>query len=171
MRTAADLQRRLNYEKTNREAEAALYNANKALRQVEELDFSGYATKAELAQKADKTDLDDYATREELSSVNGAVGGLGMSVSALEEKVSGKAAYTGAGDEAIDPDTTEEPVILTDRNTPGGKFFIVTLFSDMLGVGTVRIQLGISAEEPGEIYSRRAVLSVWSSWAKPTAEN
>lgn len=79
----------------------------------------------------------------------------------------GKAAYTGSGDNAIDPNTTTEHLILTNINVPVGSnwFFIKTEFYSSKSATSNRFQMALpyTATSTG-IHFRVYHSGSWSSW-------
>jgi hypothetical protein len=84
----------------------------------------------------------------------------------------GLAAYTGSGDTAIDPDTTLEPLIVTDKNTPGtGFWYVNTCFYSTKSDTANRMQYAF-AYTRGQMYSRRYHNGSWSDWTyHPTIQD
>lgn len=81
----------------------------------------------------------------------------------------GLAAYTGSGDAAIDPDTTIEPHILTNLNTPmGGSYFmhIYTSFYNTKSKTANRAQIAIPYNQTGSMYHRYYASGTWSDWRR-----
>lgn len=77
----------------------------------------------------------------------------------------GLAKYTGSGTSAIDPNTTTEHCIVTDRNVPtSGFWYIVTLFYDGKETDGVRSQFAIPYNAAGMMYNRYKSGSTWSAW-------
>jgi len=80
----------------------------------------------------------------------------------------GVAAYTGAGDTGIDPDTTIERLVLTNRNTPTSAFyFIATYFyntkTDAANKAQVAIPYNGYSTDSFHRYKRDGVWSEWMS--------
>lgn len=85
----------------------------------------------------------------------------------------GKAAYTGSGTNAINPNTTLEELCLTDHANaprPGYWFFIRTMLytdTDNLTTTAYRAQLAIPAGATMSVYHRTySVNSGWSTWRR-----
>lgn len=77
----------------------------------------------------------------------------------------GLAKYSGSGDAAIDPDTTTEHLILTNKNTPAKVFYYVfTMFYSAKTTSNNRAQLAIPYTASAPIYHRRCVDETWSAW-------
>ena len=73
--------------------------------------------------------------------------------------------YTGSGTSAIDPNTTTEHCIVTDKNTPtSGFWYIVTLFYDGKETDGVRSQFAVPYSAAGMMYNRYKSGSTWSAW-------
>ena len=82
----------------------------------------------------------------------------------------GMAAYTGGGDDGIDPNTTLEGLCLTSHsNAPQGKgtfYFIQTAFYNAKTVSAARAQIAFPYNKTGSIYHRCYKSGAWSSWAR-----
>ena len=80
--------------------------------------------------------------------------------------------YTGSGDSAIDPDTTLEHQILTNKNTPTSAFcYITTLFYSTKSVTSNRTQIAYPYADNiqyGYIYTRKYYNGSWTEWAEIT---
>lgn len=78
----------------------------------------------------------------------------------------GLAAYTGSGDASIDPDTTLEALILTNKNTPTSAFYFVeTMFYSTKSATANRAQTAIPYNANGLSSFRRYMRDgVWSEW-------
>ena len=73
--------------------------------------------------------------------------------------------YTGSGESAIDPDTTLEHQILTDKNVPqDGFWYIETLFYSTKSDAANRRQYAMPYLIAGPHYTRYYYNGVWSSW-------
>ena len=84
----------------------------------------------------------------------------------------GMAKYTGSGERAIDPNTTIDELILTDLNTPNGKFmYITTVFYVDKSETANRAQTAIPYNSNGSMYHRYFSGGVWSKWAKNINDN
>lgn len=84
----------------------------------------------------------------------------------------GMAKYTGGGERAIDPNTTIDELILTDLNTPNGKFmYITTVFYVDKSETANRAQTAIPYNSNGSMYHRYFSGGVWSKWAKNINDN
>lgn len=83
----------------------------------------------------------------------------------------GLAAYTGGGDNGIDPNTTLEGLILTSHtNAPQGLgvfFYIHTLFYNTKSSTASRAQIAIKYNSNSLIYHRYYYNGAWSNWTKP----
>lgn len=78
----------------------------------------------------------------------------------------GAASYTGSGDSGIDPDTTLEHLILTNKNTPTGDFmYIYTSFYAQKEASKNRAQFAIPYDSNGSMYHRYYNGS-WSEWRR-----
>lgn len=78
----------------------------------------------------------------------------------------GLAMYTGAGDNAIDPDTTLDELILTNKNSPvsGKSVYIRTIFHGGKSSTSDRAQIAIPYDEKMFVYRRYYKNSSWSQW-------
>lgn len=78
----------------------------------------------------------------------------------------GLAMYTGTGDEAIDPDTTLDELILTNKNSPvsGKSVYIRTIFHGGKSDTNDRAQIAIPYDEKMFVYRRYYKNSSWSQW-------
>lgn len=78
----------------------------------------------------------------------------------------GLAMYTGTGDEAIDPDTTLDELILTNKNSPvsGKSVYIRTVFHGSKSGTSDRAQIAIPYDEKMFVYRRYYKNSSWSQW-------
>lgn len=85
---------------------------------------------------------------------------------ASNEKIrNGLAAYTGSGDAAIDPDTTTEQLILTDKNPPtSGFFYISTFFYQNKTDASNKTQIAIPYNTKKGPYFRYKYNGTWSAW-------
>jgi hypothetical protein len=73
--------------------------------------------------------------------------------------------YTGNGENAIDPNTTLEHQIVTDKNTPGSGFwYIETLFYSTKSDTVNRTQYAKPYSVSGSHYTRYYYNGVWSAW-------
>lgn len=79
----------------------------------------------------------------------------------------GLASY-GAGDAAIDPDTTTEELVLTNKNTPiSGQFmYIRTMFYSTKSATANRAQIATPYRASGNMYHRFYFSGVWSDWER-----
>lgn len=91
----------------------------------------------------------------------------------IEDKYStiirnGLAAYTGSGTAAIDPNTTLESLVLTNKNTPVSSTFmyIHTMFYNTKATSARRSQVAIPYNQSGSIYHRYYSGSSWSTWRR-----
>lgn len=78
----------------------------------------------------------------------------------------GLAMYTGAGDNAIDPDTTLDELILTNKNSPisGKSVYIRTIFHGGKSDTSDRAQIAIPYDEKMFVYRRYYKNKSWSQW-------
>lgn len=78
----------------------------------------------------------------------------------------GLAMYTGAGDNAIDPDTTLDELILTNKNSPvsGKSVYIRTTFHGSKSGTSDRAQIAIPYDEKMFVYRRYYKNNSWSQW-------
>lgn len=84
----------------------------------------------------------------------------------------GLAKYTGGGDSAIDPDTTSEELIVTDKNTPISAFmYIKTFFYGGKGTSDNRVQIAIPYLTAGSTYTRTFYDGTWTNWKKQISED
>lgn len=75
--------------------------------------------------------------------------------------------YTGNGENAIDPNTTLEHQIVTDKNTPeSGFWYIETLFYSTKSDTANRTQYAKPYSISGSHYTRYYYNGAWSSWLK-----
>lgn len=80
----------------------------------------------------------------------------------------GLAVHTGDDDSAVDPDTTFEHCILTNKNTPtNARYFIVTLFHNDKNSDKMQTAYPYNSDSAGHFY-RYHNDGVWSEW-KSTA--
>lgn len=79
----------------------------------------------------------------------------------------GLASYTGSGDAAIDPDTTLDHLILTNKNTPTTAFhYVQTFFYVSKEDASNKAQIAIPYSATGSIYHRFKTGGVWSEWRR-----
>lgn len=78
----------------------------------------------------------------------------------------GLAMYTGSGDDAIDPDTTLDELILTNKNSPisGKSVYIRTIFHGGKSDTIDRAQIAIPYDEKMFVYRRYYKNKSWSQW-------
>lgn len=77
----------------------------------------------------------------------------------------GLAKYTGSGDYAIDPDTTLDHCVLTDKNTPKPGFWhVVTLFYSSKKVDSNRTQYALPYSSRMGAFYRYYYNGVWTEW-------
>lgn len=77
----------------------------------------------------------------------------------------GLAEYTGSGDAAIDPDTTLEHIVLTNKNTPDTSFwYILTFFYNTKSVDSNRAQIAIPYSVQKPLKKRRRLDNTWGAW-------
>ena len=75
----------------------------------------------------------------------------------------GLSLYTGSGDDAIDPNTTIDHCILTDKNTPTSSlWYVLTYFHASKNEN--RSQLAFPYNSTGPIFHRYYYNEIWSSW-------
>ena len=83
----------------------------------------------------------------------------------------GLAVYTGSGAAAVDPDTTLEPLILTDKNTPGASFrYVSTQFYSTKSVTANRVQYALPYQSAKSIYYRVYYNGTWTDWTEVLAK-
>lgn len=81
--------------------------------------------------------------------------------------------YTGSGTAAVDPNTTNEHLILTNKNTPMGSdkwMYIHTFFYNGKGASNHRAQIAIPYNQDGSMYHRYYTES-WSAWKRHVNED
>lgn len=79
----------------------------------------------------------------------------------------GMAKYTGSGENAIDPNTTIDELILTNLNTPNGSFmYITTVFYVDKSEDSARAQTAIPYNSDGSMYHRYFSNGAWSKWRR-----
>lgn len=86
----------------------------------------------------------------------------------------GKAAYTGSGTNAIDPNTTVEELCLTDHANgprPGYWFFIRTMVYGDPGTAEYRAQTAYPAGATMSIYHRTYSNGTWGAWRRVLNED
>lgn len=77
----------------------------------------------------------------------------------------GLAVYNDANYQRIDPDTTLEHLILTDKNGPtGGFWYIWTLFYSTKTTTSNKTQLALPYNTAGSLYCRYCTGGTWSGW-------
>lgn len=78
----------------------------------------------------------------------------------------GLAMYTGAGNDAIDPNTTLDELILTNKNSPisGKSVYIRTIFHGGKSDTSDRAQIAIPYDEKMFVYRRYYKNKSWSQW-------
>lgn len=82
----------------------------------------------------------------------------------------GMSRYTGSGDAAINPDTTLEHIILTNKNMPSSAFYFVTTFfysSKTDAANKTQIAIPYNASDKN-CYCRYKTNNVWSEWQQIT---
>ena len=84
----------------------------------------------------------------------------------------GMARYTGSGTSAIDPDTTLEHLILTDKNTPTTVFhYVITLFYGNKTNEANKTQIAVPYYSSNkDFYFRYKASNVWSDWTRMTGD-
>lgn len=76
----------------------------------------------------------------------------------------GLAAYTGDGENAIDPDTTFEHCIMTNKNTPTNDYyFIVTLFYEDKSGNRMQTAYPYNSNSKGHFYRYKSG-NTWTKW-------
>lgn len=83
----------------------------------------------------------------------------------------GSPSYLGSGSAAINPDTTTDHLILTDKNTPMGDgcfMYIMTFFFAGKSTSNNRAQIAIPYGQVGSMYHRHYVNDSWSDWRRHT---
>jgi hypothetical protein len=82
----------------------------------------------------------------------------------------GLAAYSGGGDNGIDPNTTLEELCLTSHSHGpqglGTFYYIHTAFYSTKSATAARMQVAIPYNKTGSIYHRYYASGSWSSWAR-----
>ena len=80
----------------------------------------------------------------------------------------GLAAYAGSGDAAVDPDTTLEQLVLTNKNTPTAAFyFVTTMFYSTKSETANRAQIAVPYNANARsMYHRYYTGGAWSSWQR-----
>ena len=77
----------------------------------------------------------------------------------------GLAVYTGTGTNAIDPNTTKEHLIITDKNVPFSGFaYVITLFYSEKSATANRTQIAIPYSTTSTISYRYYYNGSWSDW-------
>lgn len=77
----------------------------------------------------------------------------------------GLAEYGGSGDSAIDPNTTTEHCVLTNKNTPTSAFwYVTTLFYSTKSDTANRVQIAYPYNSVSSIYTRYYYSGTWSEW-------
>lgn len=87
----------------------------------------------------------------------------------------GLAAYTGGGNNSIDPNTTLEELCLTSHsNAPQGLgtfYFIHTAFYNTKSPSAARAQVGFPYNKLGQMYHRYYASGAWSVWQSTALES
>lgn len=85
----------------------------------------------------------------------------------------GLANYTGSASSAIDPDTTLDELIVTDKNTPmsGSFMYIHTMFYGSKSTTTNRAQYALPYNKNGSMYHRYYSGGTWTSWRRHVNED
>lgn len=86
----------------------------------------------------------------------------------------GLAFYKGTSTECQDPDTTIEPLILTNVNTPMGSGYFMYIHTDFYITKSAtanRAQVAIPYGNIGSVYHRYYVNGTWSSWRRHVNED
>lgn len=82
----------------------------------------------------------------------------------------GLTVYSGSGTAAIDPSTTLDHLIMTDKNTPTATFwYVMTLFYSSKTVTSNRVQYALPYSTAGSIWTRRYYSGAWSAWSEVPA--
>lgn len=77
----------------------------------------------------------------------------------------GLAVYSGSGAGAIDPDTTLEHLVVTDKNTPGAGFwYVLTHFYSTKSDTAHRAQYALPYTHTGSMYMRTYYDGYWLGW-------
>lgn len=77
----------------------------------------------------------------------------------------GMAWYTGSGDSAVDPNTTKENLIVTDKNVPlAGFWYVATMFYSTKSDAANRVQVAYPYSLASSIYTRYYYNGAWSKW-------
>lgn len=89
-----------------------------------------------------------------------------------KEITNGMAKYGGSGTNAIDPDTTLEHIVLTNKNTPTSAFYyVLTLFYSSKAETSNKTQIAVPYNASGKMfYCRYKTDNVWSDWQQATGE-
>lgn len=84
----------------------------------------------------------------------------------------GMAKYGGSGSNAIDPNTTVDHIILTDKNTPTTVFhYVITLFYGSKTDAANKTQIAVPYYSSNkDFYYRYKASNVWSDWKRITGE-
>jgi hypothetical protein len=84
----------------------------------------------------------------------------------------GMSRYTGSGTNAIDPNTTLEHLILTDKNTPTAVFhYVITLFYGSKTDAANKTQIAVPYYSSNkDFYFRYKASNVWSDWVRMTGD-
>lgn len=86
-----------------------------------------------------------------------------------EEMTNGVTKYESDG---IDPNTTLEELILTNKNTPtGGYMYIRTMFYSSKATSSARAQYALPYSSNGSMYHRYYYNGAWSSWRRHVNED
>lgn len=79
----------------------------------------------------------------------------------------GMAWYTGSGDSAVDPNTTKENLIVTDKNVPiAGFWYVATMFYSTKSDTANRVQVAYPYSLASSIYTRYYYNGAWSKWSE-----
>lgn len=77
----------------------------------------------------------------------------------------GLAVYTGSGSSALDPNTTLEALIVTDKNTPDtGFWYVTTSFYSTKSATANRVQYALPYTTGGVMYTRVYYNGAWTAW-------
>lgn len=94
----------------------------------------------------------------------------------------GLAVYTGSGTNAIDPNTTLEPLIVTDKNVPARQYYyhyakdslpfwyVFTQFYSTKSVDANRVQYALPYSTPDSFWLRTFLNGEWSDWTQTPAK-
>ena len=79
----------------------------------------------------------------------------------------GLASYIGTGDDGIDPDTTVDQLVITDKNVPvNGLAYVESMFFDKKSTDTNRSQIAVPYSAEDSLYHRHYYNGSWSEWRR-----